>query len=128
MVICNILLNGGAIFDVGVLGPPFISSGSSFVDKLLFDNINGDDKLLFPGNLPGRGDAADTLCGVRCDGGPCERCVGVVEPIGCCPDDNEFTLLFGVEVEHVEGVIGSSLHEDEDDGNGRPPPIPFDGR
>jgi hypothetical protein len=36
--------------------------------------------------------------------------------------------LFGVEVEHVEGVIGSSLHEDEDDGNGGPPPIPFDGR
>ena len=108
--------------DVGVLGPPFISSGSSFVDKLLFESINGDDKLLFPGNLTGRGDAAGTLCGVRCEGGPCKRCVGVVEPIGCGPDDSGFALLFGVEVERVEGVRGSSLQEDEDDGNGGPPP------
>jgi hypothetical protein len=72
-VICNILLNGGAIFDVGVFGPPFISNGSSLADELLFESINGDDKLLLPVNLAGRGDAADTLCGVRCDGGPCER-------------------------------------------------------
>lgn len=72
LVICSILLNGGAIFDVGVLGPPFMSSGSSFVDGLLFESINGEDRLLFPGNLAGRGDAADTLCGVRWEGGPCE--------------------------------------------------------
>ncbi|CAF4861162.1 unnamed protein product, partial [Rotaria sp. Silwood2] len=44
----------------------------------------GDDKLLFEVNLAGRGDAADTFCGVRCDDGPCcERCVGVVEPTSC---------------------------------------------
>jgi hypothetical protein len=70
-VICNILLRGGAIFDVGVFGPPFISNGSSFVDELLFDNINGDDKLLLPGILVERGDTADTLWGVRCDDDPC---------------------------------------------------------
>ena len=127
LVICSILLKGGAILDVGVLGPPFISNGSSFADELGFESINGDDKLLFPGNLAGRGDAADTFCGVRCEGGPCERCVGVVEPIGCGPDDNGLPLLFGVEVERPEGVVGSSLHDD-DDGNGGPPPIPFDDR
>lgn len=53
------------MFDVGVLGPPFISSGSSLADGLLFESINGDDKLLFPGILAGRGDAAETLCDVR---------------------------------------------------------------
>jgi hypothetical protein len=127
-VICSILLNGGAIFDVGVLGPPFISNGSSLANELLFESINGDDKLLFPVNLAGRGDAADTLCGVRCEDGPCERWVGVVEPTGCCPDDNGFILLFGVEVERVNGVIGSSLHDDDDDGSGGPPLIPFGGR
>ncbi len=111
-VICSILLNGGAIFDVGVFGSPFISNGSSFVE-LLFDIINGDDKFVLVVNFDERGDAPGTLC-------------GVVEPAGgCCPEDNAFELLFGVEVERCEGVIGSSLHEEDDDG---PPLIPLPGR
>lgn len=127
-VICNILLNGGAILDVGVLGPPFISNGSSLADEFALEIINGDAILLFPGNLAGCGDAADTLCGVRCDDGPCERCVGVVEPTGACPTDNGFAFGLGVDVERPEGVIGSSLHDEDDDGTGGAPPTPFVGR
>ena len=47
--------------------------------------------------------------------------MGVVEPAGTFPVDNGLTMLFGVDVERVEGVMGSSLQdedEDDDDGNG----------
>jgi hypothetical protein len=63
-VIWSMLLNGGAIFEVGVFGPPFKSSGSSLAVELLllFESINGDDKLLFAAViLAGRGEAAETL-------------------------------------------------------------------
>ena len=52
---------------------------------LLFENINGDERLvlllLFAFNFDERGDTAGTLCDVKCEGGPC---VGVVEPDGGC--------------------------------------------
>lgn len=58
-VICSILLNGGAIFDVGVRGPPFMSNPSSFPDVLVFEAIDGDAKLLSPVNFDERGDTAE---------------------------------------------------------------------
>lgn len=54
------------MLDVGVFGSPFRSSGSSFVE-LLFESINGDERLLLfrlEFCLDERGDAAGTLCGV----------------------------------------------------------------
>lgn len=130
LVICSILLSGGAMLDVGVFGPPFMSRGSSFADEFgLLESISGDARLLFPGNLAGRGDAADTLCGVRCDGGPWERCDGVAGSVSCGPHDSGLTLWLGVDVERVMGVMGSSLSDDdEEDGIGGPPLTPFVGR
>lgn len=72
LVIWIILFKGGAMFDVGVLGPPFISNGSSLDDEFVFESINGDERLAFVVNFDGRGEAAETLCVPRCDGGPCE--------------------------------------------------------
>lgn len=111
LVICSILLNGGAILDMGVFGSLLVSRGSSFVE-FIFDIINGDDRLAFPVSFDERGEAAGTLC-------------GVVGPPGCCPADRGFRLLFGVEVERCDGVIGSSLQDEEEGG---PPLIPLPGR
>lgn len=58
------LLNGGAMLDVGVFGSLLMSSGSSLV-ALLLAIINGDETLLLAfTSFDERGDAAGTLCGV----------------------------------------------------------------
>lgn len=88
-----------------------LSNGSSLVE-FIFNIIDGDDRLVLVSNFDERGDAAGTLC-------------GVVGPTLCCPDGNELGLLFGVDVERCEGVNGSSLHDEEDDG---PPLVPLPDR
>jgi hypothetical protein len=37
-------------------------------------------------------------------------------------------LLFGVDVDRVKGVIGSSFNDEDDEGSGGPPLMPLDGR
>ena len=59
------------MLDEGVFGSPFISKGSSLVE-FAFESINGDERLLMLDILDARGDAADTFCEDKCDGGPCE--------------------------------------------------------
>lgn len=55
-----------------------------------------------------------------------------MEPGGsecCCPDERRLLLLlFGVEVERVDGVIGSSLHDEDEDGIGGPALFPLPDR
>lgn len=111
------------MFEVGVRGPPFISNGSSFDAEFGFPSINGEAKLLLVFNFDDRGDGTEAFWEPRWDGGPWEWWVGVVEPAGGLPVDNGLAILFGVEVDRVDGVMGSSLQDDdeeEDDGNGWP--------
>ena len=85
----------------------------------------------------------DATCFV-CGGEGCRVCKnsGWIELLGCgmvhpnvlrnCGIDPEvysgFAFGFGVDVERPEGVIGSSLHDEDDDGTGGAPPTPFVGR